>query len=449
MGPSTLRQGRSLTLSAECAAVGFFRARKPQETPLYRLVEALYDKVKGSWEERFEQRYGFWRGFADGIVNRYLDCGRFEAGFARVFCRTCQDEFLVALSCRRRGFCPSCGAKRAAEFGAFLRDEVLEQVAHRMWTLSIPRMIRPYFLHHRYLLGKLCRAAYETVHEMMTAAAVGADGFRTGMVVVAQSAGDLLNPNPHLHAIVPRGGWDPEGIWVPVPYVDTEIAERVFRAKVLTFLKVEGLLSEERERMLLSWNHHTGFSVHYDVIVEPEDGDAVERLARYLVRPPVSLERMRWDQGADTVVYTRKAQGAQPGVEEHIDALDFLARVIAHIPEPRLHLVHYMGWYSNVARGRRRKGRDPQLSTGDGSARERPDDGLSPAHRQARRRAWARLIQRVYETSPLTCRRCGSEMEIISVILDTDVIDKILNHLSSKGIEPGRGPPGKLAAVPF
>ena len=126
MGPSTLRQGRSLTLSAECAAVGFFRARKPQETPLYRLVEALYGTVKGSWEERFEQRYGFWRGFADGIVNRYLDCGRFEAGFARAFCRTCQDEFLVALSCRRRGFCPSCGAKRAAEFGAFLRDEVLE-----------------------------------------------------------------------------------------------------------------------------------------------------------------------------------------------------------------------------------------------------------------------------------------------------------------------------------
>ena len=123
--------------------------------------------------------------------------------------------------------------------------------------------------------------------------------------------------------------------------------------------------------------------------------------------------------------------------------------MIAHIPEPRLHLVHYLGWYSNVARGRRRKGRDPQLSTGDGSARERPDDGLSPAQRQARRRAWARLIQRVYETSPLTCRRCGSEMEIISVILDTDVIDKILNHLSSKGIEPGRGPPGRLAAVPF
>ncbi len=214
-------------------------------------------------------------------------------------------------------------------------------------------------------------------------------------------------------------------------------------------MKDEGLLPEERERILLSWNHHTGFSIHYDVIVEPEDGAAVERLARYLVRPPVSLERMRWDDGADTVTYRRKAQGDRPGPVEHIDALDFLARVIAHIPEPRLHLVRYVGRYSNVARGRRRKGCDLELSTGGPSARERPDGSLSPAHRQARRRAWARLIQRVYETSPLTCRKCGSEMEIISIILDPEVVDKILNHLRSKGIEPGRDPPGKPAAVPF
>jgi hypothetical protein len=42
---------------------------------LYRLVEALYDTVKGVWEERFEQRFGFWRGFVDGVVGAYLDCG--------------------------------------------------------------------------------------------------------------------------------------------------------------------------------------------------------------------------------------------------------------------------------------------------------------------------------------------------------------------------------------
>ena len=32
---------------------------------------------------------------------------------------------------------------------------------------SIPKMLRPYFLHHRELLGDMARLAYETVREMM------------------------------------------------------------------------------------------------------------------------------------------------------------------------------------------------------------------------------------------------------------------------------------------
>ena len=104
---------------------------------MYRLVEAHYDEVKGVWEERFEERYGFWRRFVDGVVQRYLDCGVFRSGFARVWCESCQAEYLVACSCRGRGFCSSCGAKRAAELSALLCDEVLEPVCHRMWTLTL------------------------------------------------------------------------------------------------------------------------------------------------------------------------------------------------------------------------------------------------------------------------------------------------------------------------
>ena len=58
--------------------------------------------------------------------------------------------------------------------------------------------------------------------------------------------------------------------------------------------------------MLLSWRH-TGFSVHNRVRVEPEDQPAVERLARYIMRPPISLERMARD-GAGEVRYRRKQQ---------------------------------------------------------------------------------------------------------------------------------------------
>ena len=69
---------------------------------------------------------------------RYLDCGVYSAGLARVKCRACQAEYIIACSCKGRGLCPSCGAKRAAAFAAFLADDVLEPVAHRMWTLLTP-----------------------------------------------------------------------------------------------------------------------------------------------------------------------------------------------------------------------------------------------------------------------------------------------------------------------
>jgi hypothetical protein len=399
--------------------------------------------VKGQWEERFESRYGHWRGFIDDVVMRYLGCGVYEAGLARVKCRVCRAEYVIALSCKGRGLCPSCGAKRAAAFAAFLRDEVLEPVCHSLWTFSIPKLIRPYFMFHRELLGKLCLAAYETVAGLMAAAVEGVEGFSTGMVAAVQTAGDALGLHPHVHAIVPRGGWDSEGRWVPVPFVDTDAAERLFRHKVLSFLKQKGLLSDERAELLLSWQNHTGFSVDASVKVEPEDGPGLERVARYILRPPVSLERMRWDRGAEEVAYSLKPKHREPRGEEHLDPLDFLARVIAHVPEPRLHTLRYLGFYSNVSRGRRRKGRDTPLRP---ARPPQEPDGLTPAERQARRRAWAQLVRRVYEIDPLVCTKCGSEMRVIAVILDPKVIRKILDHIRKKE-SGGRGPPADAHPV--
>ncbi|HUP32904.1 MAG TPA: transposase zinc-binding domain-containing protein, partial [Gaiellaceae bacterium] len=59
--------------------------------------------MKGSWEERFESRYGFWRGAAEAAAYAFLDCGIFEHGFARVRCDGCRSEYLVAFSCQHRG----------------------------------------------------------------------------------------------------------------------------------------------------------------------------------------------------------------------------------------------------------------------------------------------------------------------------------------------------------
>jgi hypothetical protein len=41
--------------------------------------------------------------------------------------------YLLAFSCKGRGLCPSCGAKRTAKFAAFLQDEVVSEP----WILSL------------------------------------------------------------------------------------------------------------------------------------------------------------------------------------------------------------------------------------------------------------------------------------------------------------------------
>ena len=101
--------------------------------------------------------------------------------------------------------------------------------------------------------------------------------------------------------------------------------------------------------------------------------------------------------------------------------------------------MRYLGHYSNVARGRRNKGKEVPLTPGHSG--NEVDDDLTDAERRVRRRAWALLIRRVYEIDPMVCSNCGGEMRIVSVILEYRVINRILGHLARKGIEPGRGPP--------
>jgi len=164
-------------VAQSCAAR--YRVRNPCATSLYRLFETHFDEVRGQWEERFERRCGFWRGFVDEQVRRYLDCGLFENGFARIRCPDCAEEYLLAFSCKTRELCPSCAAKRSAATAALLAEEVFEEVGHAQWVFVMPKMLRPYFLHHRALLGGLAHAAWETVLELMCAAA-GEEGCGRG-----------------------------------------------------------------------------------------------------------------------------------------------------------------------------------------------------------------------------------------------------------------------------
>ena len=411
---------------------------------LYQVIEAHFEDVKARWEERFEKRYGFWRGFVDDVVARYLDCGTVEAGFARLKCDTCGVEKLLTLSCKQRGICPSCDAKRAAAFGAFLKDEILEDVGHSLVTFTLPKMLRVYFMHHRELLSDLARLAYETIQELMSEAVDDQDA-RPGVVAVPQTFGTLLNPHPHLHCLASRGVWNAHGCWLPVPYIDTSAAEKLFRQKTLRLLQQRGLLNDERIELLASFRH-SGFSVDRSPTVWPQDTEGIERVARYLLRCPLSLSRIHWTPGARTLFYQGKSSHDDPFAMhpegETLDVYEFIARLLTQIPEPRRHGMHYFGAYSSRARTRRKKHGLKLDATSSGHDKPPASDEPSPSSKQraALRRRWANLIKRVFKTDPLICKNCGGKMRVVSFITEPKVIRKILDHLQKRQT-PSRAPP--------
>lgn len=90
----------------------------------------------------------------------HLKCGMLEQGFLRVQCDTCHAEHLVAFSCKRRGYSPSCGARRMAESAALLVDEVLPHVPMRQWVLSFPYQLRFLFASYPEMMSKVLGIVY-------------------------------------------------------------------------------------------------------------------------------------------------------------------------------------------------------------------------------------------------------------------------------------------------
>jgi hypothetical protein len=234
-------------------------------------------------------------------------------------------------------------------------------------------------------------------------------------------------------------------MWIPVPYIDTNAAEKLFRFKILRFLKRKGLLDDERIELLNSFRN-SGFSVDTSPTVWPQDSDGLERLGRYLLRCPLSLSRIHWSEGARTLFYQGKATNDDSLSLFHhpdgetLDVFEFIARVLTQIPEPRKHNVHYYGAYSSRSRTLRKKHSIELKPISVNHSDAKPDEPeITSQHRAALRKRWANLIRRVHKTDPLLCS-CGGRFRILAFITEPKVIARILEHLNQQNT-PSRDPP--------
>jgi hypothetical protein len=139
--------------------------------------------------------------------------------------------------------------------------------------------------------------------------------------------------------------------------------------------------------------------------------------------------------GGGKVIY----EGKTTGRFETFSALDFLARLVTHIPNKYEQTVRYYGYYSNKSRGVRAKAEaarsnqeiitaiQPEVYAQTGDSTVIIPVSLS---RKRFKKNWSRLIQKIYNVDPLKCPNCSGKMRIVAFIEEDTVVRKILKHLN-------------------
>lgn len=311
---------------------------------MYRIVYHGRDELSRVWADRFGATYGVLRNEVLETFDEYLNCGLLQHGAARLYCDTCKHSLLVAFSCKKRGVCPSCNAKRAVKFGEHLYDSVLERVPHRHCGFTSLKRLRVYFRYDRSLLDILFKAAASAAQVVL-----GTGAQIPALILTVQTAGEALNFNPHLHGLLADGSFDAAGNFTPFSTIDTERIAEHFRDRVLAELVTRGLITDEVPAQILS-QEHSGFGAW---VGDPfTEEDRTRFVARYIDRGPLSLQKLSITD--DIVSYS-----TNDGSTHEFDALEFLALLSGHIPKPYESLTRYYGWYSCRARGERAKAKTP------------------------------------------------------------------------------------------
>ena len=375
-----------------------------------------------------------------------------------------------------------------AESAALLADEVFPDVPLRQWVISFPFPLRYLFAAHPQAMGKVLSIIYRAIStHLIHKAGYRLEDGATGAVTLIQRFGSALNLNIHFHVLfldgvyVHRDDRPPRFQRVKAPDKgELEELVQLISQRVGRCLERQGLLEQDTENAWLdldpaedtdAMHQILGSSVSYRIAVGPQQGrkafmirtirpldrpdpglervakangfslhagvsceghqkEKRERLCRYIARPAVAVPRLSLSS-TGKVVYTLKTPYRDGTTQVAFNPMDFIARLAALVPKPRVNLTRYNGvlapnhrWRGLVTPGRRGRG---VKSISNAEIR-------SSAQRHAAM-TWAQRLKRVFSIDIEVCGRCGGSVRVIAYIQDQDIIDRILAHLRRKRID--------------
>jgi hypothetical protein len=197
-------------------------------------------------------------------------------------------------------------------------------------------------------------------------------------------------------------------------------------------------------------------NLHAATSVDGRDRKRLERLCRYLLRPPFAQDAIERRPDGRVRLHLSRS-GAHVDMSPH----QFLAKLVALVPPPGLHMIRYAGIFANRHHLRKhivphRELAEPtQLSIFDVEGRPLLIDEQALEARP-RRVAWARLLARVFAIDVTKCplapseargrfgSRCGGRLAMLAAVVDPDEIAALLHGARAP---PKPSPPGQLALV--
>lgn len=496
--PSSLSSTLHLAYQADHHA---FARRRPEETILFKVIHE-------NWLSFTQAREREGRSIPQYVAREFeefLQCGQLANGFLRLKCDSCRHERLVPFSCRKRGFCPSCAGRRMSESAAFFVDQVLPFEQIRQWVLSTPIPLRFWMAKSSELMGAVLSILIRAISRYYNfqAKTGGASKSQAGSITLIQRYGGAINLNIHFHVLFIEGAYeDQDGKAVfhraraPTDEEVKAILE-IVQKHVIRLLKKRGLLKEKEEgvvhatdlfdgeseyevlqelcqsasvKSLIATGERAGqrvrklgsfggigenplrdgplcysvggFSLHANVAAR-ERGD-IETLCRYVTRPPIAESRLSQRSDGD-IVYRFKKEWSDGTQAVLFSPNEFLEKIIAIIPPPRIHQTRFHGVLAPNHHLRSQV--VPQCITDAAKPDEDPSQPVAEkkVRSRAHRLSWSELLKRVFQIDITVCPNCGGQMNFIATIMEPKMVRKILEHLGlptePPRFAPARAPP--------
>jgi len=361
-----------------------------------------------------------------------------------------------------------------ADSSAHLVDEVLPKRPIRQWVLSVPFPLRYLFATNPKVMSRVLTIVHRVISTFLIKRSGRAvkSGAQSGSVTLIQRFGSALNLNLHFHMLYLNGIYDNKGYFWPVKpptpgdldEITHKIAKRVSRylgraghlyrdaeseyldlmsdeedamhgiigasityrlafglnagRKALTLQAVPTSDNSAKSSELVS--KQSGFSLHAGVACKSNQRKKLERLCRYITRPAIAEQRLSLASNGNVVVALKTPydDGTSHVV---LSPMEFMGRLAALVPKPRVNLTRFHGVFSP------RSGLRAHVVPGkpDDESKQAPQSGRGKSYSMT----WAQRLKRVFAIEIETCEKCGGNVKIIASIEDPDVIEKILKHL--------------------